>query len=315
MHVNCAYYKDTSRRKQGKLHSIEKISIPFHTVHVDHVGPFETSRKRNRYLLVVVDGFTKFTIIEPVKSVKTRHTVKVLLDLICLFGCPERIIRDRGTSFTSEAFKVFCTTYGIKHVLNAVATPRANGQCERYNRTILSSLAATVAGKDSRDWDRDVKKVQSALNTAYNKGINTTPTKALIGCDVRSAAESSLLTEIRNELERVDLNELRESIAQHVTADQRKQKERYDRARREARKYNRGDLILVRITSEPSTGVSRKLTAKFKGPFRVYKILNNDRYEVEDIREGCKRVRTVVAVNHIKPWITIQNEEIVSNSD
>lgn len=125
--LNCAYYKDTSSRKQGKLHSIEKIPIPFHTVHIDHVGPFETSRKKNKYLLVVVNGFTKFAIIETVKSQKTRHTVKVLMDLICLFGCPSRIISDRGTSFTSENFKVFCTTYGIKHVLNAVATPRANG--------------------------------------------------------------------------------------------------------------------------------------------------------------------------------------------
>lgn len=179
----------------------------------------------------------------------------------------------------------------------------------------MSSLAATVAGKDSRDWDRNVKRIQSALNTSHNKGIDTTPTKALIGCDVRSAAEASLLTEIGAELERIDLNELRKSIAEHVTVDQRKQKERYDKARKDAKKYNQGDLILVRITSEPSMGTSRKLNPKFKGPFRVYKILDNDRYEVEDIREGYKRTRTVVPSDHMKPWITIQDEEVASTLD
>lgn len=171
--LNCAYYKDTSRRNQGKLHNIEKIPTPFHTVHVDHVGPFETSRKGNKYLLVIIDGFTKFTIIEPVKSQKTRHTIKVLLDVICLFGCPTRIISDRGTAFMARAFKVFCETYGTKHVLNAVATPRANGQCERYNRTIVSSLAATTSGKGSY-WLRRKERGRSEINDGNRRRVRET---------------------------------------------------------------------------------------------------------------------------------------------
>lgn len=96
--LKCAYYKDTGRKNLGKLNSIEKIPIPMHTIHIDHVGPFETSQRGNKYLLVIVDGFTKFVIIEPIKSLKTRHTTAVLLQLIYLFGCPTRIISDRGTA-------------------------------------------------------------------------------------------------------------------------------------------------------------------------------------------------------------------------
>lgn len=36
--LNCAYYKHNAGKKQGKLHPIEKVPIPFHTIHVDHVG-------------------------------------------------------------------------------------------------------------------------------------------------------------------------------------------------------------------------------------------------------------------------------------
>lgn len=200
-YLNCAYYKDSLKKRQGKLNSIEKIPVPFHTVHIDHVGPFETSQRNNKYLLVIVDAFTKFVIIEPIKSLKTRHTTDVLLQLIYLFGCPTRIISDRGTAFTSQALKAFCVTYGIRHVLNAVATPRANGQCERYNKTIVSALATTTAGKDSRKWDLEVKKVQSALNTMHNNSINMSPVKALLGCDMKSPAEAHLLGELRDEME------------------------------------------------------------------------------------------------------------------
>lgn len=183
--LSCAYYKHTSGKKQCKLNIINKEPIPFHTVHIDHVGPFETSRKRNKFLLVMVDAFTKFTIIEPVKSQKTCYVVKILMNLLYLFGVPNRIISDRGTAFTSQAFRTFCDAYGIKHVLNAVATPRANGQCERYNKTIVQALATTMAGRDPRDWNLVIKQIQSTLNTIHNKGIGTTPMKALIGCNTR----------------------------------------------------------------------------------------------------------------------------------
>jgi len=78
--------------------------------------------------------------------------------------------------------------------------------------------------------------------------------------------------------------------------------------RRDATKYKDGELVMIRITSDPATGSSKKLHPKFKGLFRVYKVLINNRYEVEDLREGHRRRRTVVAADHMKPWITVQGE-------
>lgn len=191
--LNCAHYKRNAGKKQGKLHPIEKTPIPFHTIHIDHIGPFESSNKKNKYILVIVDAFTKFTIIEPVKDTKAKRAIKILLNVIHLFGVPHRIISDRGTAFTARSFTIFCSTYGIKHVLNAAATPRANGQCERYNRTIVASLAATVAGRDHRTWDEFVKQIQGALNSTHKKAIGVTPMEALMGYNARNTAESNLL--------------------------------------------------------------------------------------------------------------------------
>lgn len=305
--LHCAYYKHSAGKKQCKLNIIEKVPVPFHTVHIDHVGPFETSRKGNKFLLVIVDAFTKFVIVEAVKSQKTSYVVKALTNLMYLFGAPARIVSDRGTAFTSQTFRTFCLTYGIKHVLNAVAAPRANGQCERYNKTITQALATTTAGLDSNEWDSAVKQVQSALITLHNKSINATPTKALIGCEARSVTEARLLAEIQDVVHQLDLQELSAGIKEHIDAKQLEQKERYDRSRRAAVRYTDGELVLVRITTDPATESSKKLHPKFKGPFRVRKVLPNDRYEVEDLREGGRRRRTVAAADNIKPWITVQD--------
>ena len=66
--LNCLYYKSSSGRKPGLLHPVEKVAVPFHTVHLDHVGPFICSRKKNTQILVIVDGFTKFCVLEPVRK-------------------------------------------------------------------------------------------------------------------------------------------------------------------------------------------------------------------------------------------------------
>jgi transposase InsO family protein len=304
--LNCAYYKQCTRKKQGKLHPIEKVSVPFHTVHVDHVGPFETSAQGNKFLLVIVDAFTKFVIMEAVKSQKTQPVVRVFQQVMCLFGVPTRIISDRGSAFTSHSFKLFCETYNIRHVLNAVATPRANGQCERYNRTIVAALTTLSADTRSNEWDTHVKEVQSAMSTTFNKGIKTTPSEALMGYQPRPAAQAQLLAEIEVDLEHLNLAELRAEIQEHITTDQARQKQYYDKHRREADKYSKDDLVLVLITSTQNSGSSKKLLPKFRGPFRVVAALFNDRYVVEDLREGRYKSRTVVAVEKLRPWTSAQ---------
>ncbi len=298
--LHCSYYKHCPGKKQGALHPIEKVNIPFDTIHIDHLGPFETSPQGSKYLFVIVDAFTKFTIIEPVKNTRVKPVVRLLQAVMGLFGVPRRIISDRGSAFTSLCFKTFCDSYGVKHILNAVATPRANGQCERYNRTILAALATTCAGDESTEWDSRVKQIQSAINTAWNKGLNSTPAKALFGYQPRGTAEASLLNTIEAEVDRVNLAELRGQISEHITQDQRKQKERYDKLRRVADMYAIDDVVMILITSQANTGSSKKLHPKFRGPFRVTKRLYNDRYEVEDLREGFRSARTVV--EKMKRW-------------
>lgn len=73
-------------------------------------------------------------------------------------------------------FKEFTTQYGIKHIINAVATPRANGQVERFNGTILDALSTCSHNKDDKPWDDYIYDIQVGINTTVHK---TTKKKAL----------------------------------------------------------------------------------------------------------------------------------------
>lgn len=47
--LECAHHKLPLGAKEGFLHPIPKIEIPFHTLHADHLGPFPRSKRRNVY--------------------------------------------------------------------------------------------------------------------------------------------------------------------------------------------------------------------------------------------------------------------------
>ncbi|CAH0564290.1 unnamed protein product [Brassicogethes aeneus] len=88
--------------------------------------------------------------------------------------------------------------------------------------------------------------------------------------------------EVENQ-EVVDVTELRERIIQNMQEYQEQQKRQFDAKRCSAKKYEVGDLVLIRITSLAATGTSPKLLPKWRGPFRVSQVLDNDRFEVQDI--------------------------------
>jgi hypothetical protein len=161
------YNKEPTGRRPGFLHPIPKFDAPQHTLHLDHLGPFVTSTRNNAYLLVAVDGFTKYAFLKAVRTTKVGPVLKFLDEIFNVFGVTQRVICDRGSEFTSKRFNEYCNTMGIKVNNTATATQRANGQAERYNRTILNALSTST--DDERRWDEAVKSIQWGLNTTSNK--------------------------------------------------------------------------------------------------------------------------------------------------
>lgn len=307
--LNCIYMKASKGRKQGYLHPIPKSSIPFETIHIDHLGPFVRSKKKNCYLFVMVDGFSKFVFLEAVKSTKVKHVLKALENFMSIFGSPARIISDRGSAFTSKTMFNFCKENGIKHILNAVATPRANGQCERFNATILDCLKClSVNDKDESYWDTHVKTIQFNLNSAINKTLGESPFKVLTGVNPRDWRQAKILNIVGDDIQRTDLKTLRNKVAERIQDAQTKEKILFDKKRCVAKNYQVGQLVMVKITSIPSSGQSKKLHPVYKGPFKITAVLLNDRYVVEDMRNK-RATKTVVAVDKIKPWMVLNAQE------
>lgn len=283
--LECAYCKSTGGKKPGFLHPIEKVNVPFDTIHANHVGPFVRSGKGNMYILVLIDSFTRYLYLKAVRNTKSSTSIKVFREYFALFGVPRRVITDRGTSFTSDSFKQFMKERNIKHVLNAVSTPRANGQVERYNRTLIESLAAKMVGLAESKWDEQLPDVQWGINNTHNKGINCTPSEALFGTRPIGASDSRVIADLADDITSASndqsISALRDTINSHVQSQQDSQKRRFDAKRCSAPKYNVGDLVRVE-RQVPASGNSKKLVPKYQGPYKIIAVHDHDRYQIQD---------------------------------
>lgn len=289
------------------MYPIPKHARPFHTLHLDHLGPFVKTTHKNTYLLVTVDSFTKFVFISPVRNTKSQVVLNELNKVFTVFGNPKRLICDAGSAFTSHLFVKFCNDKNIRRHVIATAMPRSNGQVERYNRTILEALRSMGANTDNNKWDIHIPNIQQGINSTVNKTTSAVPSEVFFGYRLQTDSDK-LVNE--NEEKFIDVTALRNRVSDNIESSANQQKQAFDSKRKEARIYNVGDLVVIKIPSQSNEGQSTKLMPVFKGPFQVTEVLGHDRYKVTDMRgaERCSNSRRydgTTCVENMKPWIRL----------
>lgn len=161
------------------------------------------------------------------------------------------------------------------------------------------------ADTTSNNWDSNLEAIQQGINSTKHKTTDSTPAELLFGITLRSQADRYIDEE--NKL--IDVTDLRKRAKRKLQINEEKQKEVFDKKRKEPEKFVVGDMVLTRISSIPSTNnQSKKLLEKFKGPFKITEVLPNDRYKVrEDIHATRSKSKVpyegIYCVEDIKRYV------------
>lgn len=139
--LKCISFSPTCGKLEGYLHPIPKGNLPFETIHVDHFGPVDKRVSFKKYILLIVDAFSKFVRLFATKTTSSKETIYYLQQFFQNYNKPKTIISDQGSAFTSQEFKNFLKEQDVQHIKIAVGSPQANGQAERINRIIAPCIA------------------------------------------------------------------------------------------------------------------------------------------------------------------------------
>lgn len=300
--IPCLLATKKEGKQEGFLNYIDKESIPLHTIHCDHIGPLTETRKLYNYILTVVDGFTKFVWLFPVKGTTSKETIDKLKILQQIFGNPIRLISDRGTAFTSKEFKEYCDMENIQHITITTGVPRGNGQVERIHRIMIAVLTKLCIA-DPTLWYKHVSRMQTALNSTYQRSIDTTPFELLVGTKMKTKEDIEIYNLLQQE-QRINFMQEREDLKIKAKEQIRKVQEEncktYNKRRKDSRKYIVGDIVAIKRTQ---FGTGLKLKPKYLGPYTVIKVKGYDRYEVRKLDPMTEGSRiTYASADNMKPW-------------
>ena len=128
----CQAVNDSSTPKTPLILS-KMPEAPWTEVSIDFFGPLHPS---NEYLMVLIDDYSRFPIIENVYSTKCSTIVRHLDSLLGVFGIPEILRGDNGPPFNSEDFRRYEKFMGFKHRKITPEYPQANGIAESFMKNL-----------------------------------------------------------------------------------------------------------------------------------------------------------------------------------
>ncbi|XP_052782882.1 uncharacterized protein LOC128219100 [Mya arenaria] len=102
-------------------------------------------------------------------------------------GGEEKVFSDQGSNFESKLFTSLCEVLEIHKARTTPYRPSANGQVERYNRTLMDAIRCYIG--DSQDkWNIHLPQIAGALRSAVNRSTGFNANKLMLGREVNTPA-------------------------------------------------------------------------------------------------------------------------------
>ncbi|PKA65730.1 hypothetical protein AXF42_Ash013145 [Apostasia shenzhenica] len=293
----CQYYADMQRQPAGYLKPINS-SWPFAIWGLDFLGPMPTAMRGYKWILVVVDYFTKWIEAKPLTQPTAQNVEKFLwANIVCRYGIPMVIITDNSTPFANQRIHDFCGEHQINLKYASVWHPHTNGQAEAANKNILNILKKRLDGAKAR-WPEELQGALWAYNTAPSEVTQESPFSLSFGMDAVIPVELEHLSprvgaaasfehealrtwmEENNSSRRVDLDllEQKRELATLKRLEHKRRVERYYNQKVNPRAFNQGDLVLKRRLLAGSNLRVPKLEPNWEGPYIVREVAGPNAY-------------------------------------
>ena len=147
--------KGPGKKHKGPMKQFN-VGALLERVALDILGPLPTSKRGNKYILIVGDYFTKWVEAYPLQDQRAKTVAMVFVgEFVSHFGVPLQIHFDQGRNFKSVLFNDVCNLLGMYRTRTTALHPRSDSMVERFNRTLENQLAVFVE-KHRQDWDDHV---------------------------------------------------------------------------------------------------------------------------------------------------------------
>ncbi|XP_068213861.1 uncharacterized protein [Palaemon carinicauda] len=285
---------------RAPLQPIPSAGIPFHDVLVDYVGPLPRSKRGIRFLLTMIDRFTRYLEAVPTRCANASHAVRGLTQFFCRFGFTATVQLDKGSHFMAREFKAAMEYHGVHHQTSTAYHPESQGLVERSHQT-LKSVLTKLGEAGSSDCEENLPYALFALRQARSKTPEYSPFELLYAHSTRGpldilyeawedSSKASWVEELQDIQAKLrtawEIAKASKAKVQGIT------KSHVDREAQD-RNFEVGDQVLVL-----RPGKQRPLSTKFTGPHKILGKKGKLNYLVDC---GIRRAKWL-HINLLKPY-------------
>ena len=246
-------------------------------ISVDAIHMPNKTKNGNKYILTVIDAFTRYVALYAVKDLSAQTAAKNLINHFCVYGIPEKITTDNSTEFdevfseTLEILKIEkYRTHAYSHQENSIVE-RANKEVVRHIRNIVYEL------RKNDSWDDELLKVQAMMNEKTSEATGLSPNQIIFAGQIDLHAgrlypqptikqHQSMSSYMKKQIEFQD-NLMKLAEKEIMENDKNHLENNVDLEI----KYDIGDYIVVRHESGEAPN---KLSVRWHGPYRITEVEN-----------------------------------------
>ena len=174
----------TRSKLMEPLKMSEMPGEPWTALSADFCGPLPSGD----YLFVITDEYSRYPVVEIVRSVSGHTVIPVLDKVLAAYGIPKIIKTDNGSPFNSYQFREYAENTGFAHRKITPRWPRANAQAESFNKPLMKNIKA--AEIERKSWKQSMYQFLRQYRTTPHSSTGVTPFKLLFGRETNTKLPS-----------------------------------------------------------------------------------------------------------------------------
>ena len=300
---SCQLNKPSTQAPAGLLHPLPIPHEKFESITMDLITDLPLTKHGHDAVLTVVDRLTKLVRFVPTRKDASAAVIAGLMrqHWFRAYGLPTSIVSDRDRRFVSHFWRALFSGLGTELKFSTAFHPQTDGQSERANRTLEEILRHFVSPRQD-DWDDWLDLAEYAINDSVNPSTGYSPFYLCFGHNPVSPLDLAL-NPVVVPAAQTALDDMRATM-QHakvrLAEAQVRMATQHDEHHRDVT-FVVGDLVRLSTAnlSLPST-MTKKLTARYLGPFSVEKVVSPVAYQLK--LPKALKIHPVFHVSLLQPW-------------
>ena len=165
-----------ARRNFKRRNFITRGINDFWQIDLVEMLPYSHQNKGYKYILTVIDTFSKFAYAQPVKNKTALMVTEAMKKILEISKTPPNLIQsDKGSEFFNKEFQQLIDKYEIKHY--ATFTHMKAAICERFNRTLKNKMWKMFSLQGNYKWLENLQKLIDDYNNTKHSKVKIKPSE------------------------------------------------------------------------------------------------------------------------------------------